>query len=94
METVVSEDKELATTLKEPVPGPVPSGWAEATLTRARELEALARWVLSSDDHAVNCSALSASVAQHITAARQARKCPVRNAGASSVCSVCATAHC
>jgi hypothetical protein len=54
-----------------PVAGPIASGWAEGTLTRAKELEALAVLALENDP-VPNCGALATSLAQHIAAARQA----------------------
>jgi hypothetical protein len=54
-----------------PVAGPVASGWAEATLTRAHELEALAAWARECGG-VDNCEALAASVTEHIEAAKEA----------------------
>jgi hypothetical protein len=54
-----------------PVGGPVPAGWRECTLTRAKELESLCAWVsasLSEEDNHV----LANAVPQHLAAARQA----------------------
>jgi hypothetical protein len=54
-----------------PVGGPVPAGWREGTLTRAKELESLCAWVLANKPHE-NCDVLAKAIAQHLHAARQA----------------------
>ncbi len=53
-----------------PVEGPVWIAWCEATLTRAKELEALCAWVLknSTQEH----TGLASAVPRHLAAARQA----------------------
>ena len=53
-----------------PVEGPVWIAWCEATLTRAKELEALCAWVLknSTQEH----TGLASAVPRHLEAARQA----------------------
>ena len=61
----------------EAVAGPVKVAWREGTLTRAKELEALATWSmcrgddLSADDRAA-VAALREALGQHLDAARQA----------------------
>jgi hypothetical protein len=50
----------------ESVGGPVPLGWREGTLTRARELESLAEWFAKPDN------VLTKAVRPHLTAAREA----------------------
>jgi hypothetical protein len=62
----------------QPVGGPVSAGWREATLTRAKELEALSGWILRSTmaDGATRAAPdredLVKAVALHIAAARDA----------------------
>ncbi|WP_433362261.1 hypothetical protein ACQPZX_30010 [Actinoplanes sp. CA-142083] len=55
----------------EPVGGPVWVAWREGTLTRARELEALAEWVRSQDPRD---QVLEGAIQAHLDAARQAAK--------------------
>jgi len=57
--------------VERPIDGPVPVGWREGTLTRAKELESLAAWDLERHrpEHA---KALERAIGQHLEAARQA----------------------
>jgi hypothetical protein len=54
-----------------PVGGPVPVGWREGTLTRAKELEALSAWVQANDPQG-NYQVLAEAIARHLEAARDA----------------------
>ena len=74
--------------LLENVPGvgePVSSGWREGTLTRAKELESLSRWVWRS--HGAKApeprtdQEFLVSIGQHIAAAREAANCKKRRMG-------------
>ena len=56
-----------------PVGGPVWRAWREGTLTRAKELESLAAWVLR-DQPRVRSAPLATSIACHLQAAREAAK--------------------
>jgi hypothetical protein len=53
------------------IAGPVSPGWAEGTLTRANELEALAELAFARD-HVPNCESLRSAMERHVTAAREA----------------------
>lgn len=55
------------------VGGPVPKGWREGALTRAKELESLCCWVMV-NDHREHAEVLAKDVMCHIAAARQAAK--------------------
>jgi hypothetical protein len=55
----------------QPVGGPVPVGWREGTLTRAKELEALSEWVQANDPQG-NYRVLAEAIARHLEAAREA----------------------
>jgi hypothetical protein len=66
-----SPRSELATTSRTRIAGPVSPGWAEGTLTRASELEALAELAFAKD-HVPNCESLQSAMERHITAAREA----------------------
>jgi hypothetical protein len=55
------------------VGGPVPKGWREGVLTRAKELESLCCWVMI-NDHRVHGEVLAKDVMCHIAAAREAAK--------------------
>jgi hypothetical protein len=55
----------------EPVGGPVSRAWREATLTRAKELEALCAWVLKNNPRP-NSDVLAKAILSHIKAAREA----------------------
>jgi hypothetical protein len=57
----------------EPVGGPVSRAWREATLTRAKELEALCAWVLKNKPRP-NSDVLARAIPSHIEAAREAAK--------------------
>jgi hypothetical protein len=57
----------------EPVGGPVSRAWREATLTRAKELEALCAWVLANNPQS-NSDVLAKAILSHIEAARDAAK--------------------
>jgi len=59
------------------VEGPVWVAWCEATLTRAKELEALRAWVLANDPQA-HSEALASAVTFHLEAARQAAQSRAR----------------
>lgn len=54
-----------------PVGGPVPSGWREGTLTRAKELESLCVWIQARQP-AKGDETLAKAVLVHIAAAREA----------------------
>jgi hypothetical protein len=56
-----------------PIEGPVPEGWREGTLTRAKELEALSLWVRSKSRH-VDSEVLMEAICLHLAAARQAAR--------------------
>ena len=56
---------------KAAIPGPVSPGWAEGTLTRAGELEALADLAFAGG-HVPHCASLRSAMERHITAARDA----------------------
>ncbi len=60
----------------ERVGGPVRKGWREGTLTRAKELESLCRWVLANtpDKPDKKHGVLAEAVFAHIEAAREAAK--------------------
>jgi hypothetical protein len=53
------------------VGGPVPKGWREGVLTRAKEIESLCCWVMV-NGHREHADVLAKDVMCHITAARQA----------------------
>jgi hypothetical protein len=53
------------------VGGPVPKGWREGALTRAKELESLCKWVLVNKPRD-NAHVLAAEVKWHLEAAREA----------------------
>lgn len=55
------------------VGGPVPVGWREGALARAKELEALCGWVLANNPRE-DCNALAKAIPHHLDAARQAAK--------------------
>jgi hypothetical protein len=55
----------------EPVGGPVSRAWREATLTRAKELEALCAWILANNPRS-NYRVLAKAIPRHIEAAREA----------------------
>jgi hypothetical protein len=57
----------------EPVGGPVSRAWREATLTRAKELEALFAWVLANNPQSTS-DVLAKAIPRHIEAAREAAK--------------------
>jgi len=57
----------------EPVGGPVSRAWREATLTRAKELEALCAWVLANNPRS-NSDVLAKAIPCHIEAARDAAR--------------------
>ena len=59
------------------VEGPVWVAWCEATLTRAKELEALRAWVLENNPQE-HSEALASAVTYHLEAARQAAKSRAR----------------
>lgn len=54
-----------------PVGGPVPLGWREGTLTRAKELESLCAWITAKDP-SKSSATLAKAVLLHIAAAREA----------------------
>src|ERR1700754_700143 len=61
------------------VGGPVRSGWREATLTRAKEVESLAEWIRATDFEASaawgsGCDVLLEAIRVHLTAAREAAR--------------------
>jgi hypothetical protein len=57
----------------EPVGGPVSRAWRVATLTRAKELEALCAWVLANNPRS-NYHVLAEAIPCHIAAAREAAR--------------------
>lgn len=63
--------EEFAAPPERPVGGPVPAGWREGTLTRAKELESLCGWVLR-EGRRENADVLAKAVFVHIEAAREA----------------------
>ncbi|GIF72148.1 hypothetical protein [Asanoa siamensis] len=54
------------------VGGPARSGWREATLTRAMEIESLADWVRAGEEPHPGCDVLLEAIRVHLGAAREA----------------------
>lgn len=62
---------ELHLAMTESVGGPAGKAWRERTLTRAKEIESLASWILHNHSPA-NCEDVVHAISQHLKAAREA----------------------